>query len=132
MTTDTDTDAIRQLVADAEKLQVNPDRFIPLHTPDVVLVNIAGRRVLGRDTLDQIYRKALASPLANVLTHSEIVDVRFLRPDVAIVSLVKHVSDERDTGPALPTRGSLTYVVVKENDAWLIALAHTTPLKGEG
>src|ERR671914_2714502 len=105
----TDLDQIRELVATAEELQTDPDGFIPLHTPDVVLVNIAGRRVLGRGTLADIYRKALQTPLAKVLTRNEVHDIRFLRPDVAIVSLTKHVSDEREGGPPVPSRGSLTY-----------------------
>ena len=125
-----DLEQIRELVATAEELQTDPDGFIPLHTPDVVLVNIAGRRVLGRDTLADIYRKALQTPLAKVLTRNEVHDIRFLRPDVAIVSLTKHVSDERDGGPSVPARGSLTYVVTKDDDAWRIALAHTTPMNG--
>lgn len=126
----TDLDQIRELVVAANELQTDPDGFIPLHTEDVVLVNLAGSRVLGRDTLADIYRKALDTPLAKVLTHSEIDDVRFLRPDVAIVSLTKHVSDERESGAALPERGSLTYVVRKDGETWRIALAHTTPVKG--
>lgn len=127
---DADREQIAALVAAAEELQTDPDGFIPLHTPDVVLVNIAGRRVLGRDTLADIYRKALESPLAKVLTRNEVHDVRFVRPDVAIVSLTKHVSDQRDGGAPVPERGSLTYVVTKDDDTWRIALAHTTPMKG--
>jgi uncharacterized protein (TIGR02246 family) len=128
--TETDLAAIQQLVADAEQYQVDPDKFLPLHTDDVVLVNIAGRRVHGRHALDPIFRKALTTPLAHVLTHNVIEDIQFLRPDVAIVSLVKHISDERVRGPELPDRGALTYVLTKEDETWRIALAHTTPIKG--
>jgi hypothetical protein len=41
---------------------------------------------------------ALASPLADVTTTAEIHDIRFIRPDVAIISCTKHVTDGRDTG----------------------------------
>jgi hypothetical protein len=70
-----------------------------------------------------------------VLTKTEIADVRFVRPDVAIVSCIKHVFDERDPssqdgpGASLPSTGSLTYVLVKDLDAWRIASAQTTPIK---
>lgn len=129
---DTTTAAIRQLVAEAERHQSDLDRFIALHTPDVALVNMAGRRVLGRNALRQAMEKALESPMANVLTTQDIEDIRFVRPDVAIVSCVKHVSDQR--GPAskeddgMPSTGSLTYVLVREQDAWRIASAQTTPV----
>ena len=80
-------------------------------------------------------QQALDSPLAKVVTKTEIEDIRFVRPDVAIVSCIKRVFDERDAstkdapGATLPSAGSLTYVVVNESDGWRIALAQTTPIK---
>lgn len=128
--------AIRQVVSDAQKHQNDPGQFIPLHTADTSIVNFMGRRVLGRDALHQAMNRALETPLANVITTAEIEDVRFVRPDVAIVASIKHVSDERgaslrdDPGTTLPSSsGWLTYVVVKEQDAWRIASAQTTPIR---
>ena len=77
--------------------------------------------------------QALASPLARVVTSTEIHDIRFLRPDVAVVSCTKHVSDERaadDAPDRLPSKGSLTYGVIHEDGQWRIALAQTTPVAG--
>ena len=42
-------------------------------------------------------RQALETPFAHVYTKNEVVDVRFLRPDIAVAQLVKHISDERRT-----------------------------------
>lgn len=124
--------AIRQSVAAAEKYQNDPDPFIALHTANAIIVNIAGRRVLGRDHIYRAMQKALDTPLANVFTTIEIEDIRFVTQDVAIVSCTKHVSDEREgtpsPGTSLPSKGSLTYVMVKEQNAWRIAAAHTTPI----
>jgi uncharacterized protein (TIGR02246 family) len=128
--------AIHQLVADAQRHQHDLDRFISLHTDDVSIVNFGGRRVLGRDALHQAMKAALETPLANVITTVDIEDIRFVRPDVAIVAGIKHVSDEReasvrdDPSTALPSMsGWLTYVVVKEQDAWSIVSAQTTPIR---
>ncbi len=55
-----DAGAIREMVAAAEQSQNDIDRFIPLHTPDTVIVNIAGRRVLGRQSVQQAMKHALA------------------------------------------------------------------------
>jgi uncharacterized protein (TIGR02246 family) len=126
--------AIRRVVAEAEKQQSDTDRFLALHTPDVVLVNFGGRRVFGKDALRQAMEQALQTPMARVFTKQEVEDVRFVRPDVAIVSCVKYISDEReasskaDLGVSLPEKGSLTYVLVREQDAWRIASAQTTPI----
>jgi uncharacterized protein (TIGR02246 family) len=120
--------AIRRVIADAERHQSDLEPFLALHTEDVAIVNIAGRRVLGLDALRLAMSAALDSPLAKVLTTIDVEDVRFARPDVAIVSCTKHVSDERDGGEGLPTTGSLTYVMVREGGGWRIASAQTTPI----
>ncbi|MGX2993921.1 SgcJ/EcaC family oxidoreductase [Streptomyces sp. JNUCC 64] len=131
-----DTAAIRQVIADASAHQSDPGRFLPLHTPDASVVNFGGRRVLGRDALEEAMGAALASPLAKVLTTVEVLDIRFVRPDVAIAVSVKHVSDERDEdegGPLPGTSGSLTYVMEKSDKpgiGWRISHAQTTPILG--
>jgi uncharacterized protein (TIGR02246 family) len=122
-----DIAAIRQLVADAEDAQSDTERFTQLLTPDFVIVNIAGRRLIGRDQIRQAMAKALETHLANVLTRYELVDITFIRPDVAIVSCIKHISDENeDSEDTLPSKGSFTLVVSREVDGWRIALAQTT------
>jgi uncharacterized protein (TIGR02246 family) len=130
---DQETIAIRSVVADAEKLQNDLEGFTRLLTQDVVIVNIAGRRVRGWDNVYEAYKQALETPLADVRTAQQVEDVRFLRPDVALVSLAKQVFDERESsskdpnGPP-PLQASLTFVLVKEQDRWRIASAKTTPL----
>jgi uncharacterized protein (TIGR02246 family) len=124
-----DLAAIRQTVADAGKHQNDTEPFTALHTADAIIVNIAGRRVLGRDAIHEAMAKALETPLAQVRTTVEIEDIRFATPDVAIVSCVKYVSDERaEPRAGLPGKGSLVYVLVREPDAWRIASAQTTPI----
>lgn len=78
-------------------------------------------------------RQALETPFARVYTKTEVLDVRFLRPDVALVSCIKHISDEREPSARnaeapLSKRGSQTFVLVKQQDGWRIALAQTTPI----
>lgn len=125
----TDTAAVRRLIAAADEHQSDAERFAALHHPDVVLVNIAGRRVLGRPELRRAVSAALDGPLARVLTRIEVQDVRFPHPDVALVSAIKHVTDERDDpATALPSTGSVTYTAVRTDDGWQIAAVQTTPI----
>ncbi|MFI6430593.1 SgcJ/EcaC family oxidoreductase [Rhodococcus oryzae] len=121
--------AINRVVADAVEFQNDVGRFIPLHTPEVTIVNFGGRRVSGRDALTAAMRQALATPLADVTSTVDIEHIRFLRDDVAIVACVKRVFDGRDSAAtALPaTTGQLTYVMVDDGDRWRIASAQTTP-----
>jgi uncharacterized protein (TIGR02246 family) len=126
-----DIAAIRAVVSEADRRQSDADGFGQLLAEDVALVNFGGRRVLGRDNLVDAMRQALQTPYAHVYMRNELVDVRFPRPDVAIVSCIKHISDERRNADApLVERGSMTFVLVKERGSWLIALAQTTPIAG--
>jgi uncharacterized protein (TIGR02246 family) len=90
-------------------------------TADVVLVNAVVRRVFGRDSVPAAMAEALRTPLANVLTRHEVVDIRFLRQDVAVASGVKHVSAEGDGAAAPGSRVSLSLVLVREG-TWRIAV----------
>lgn len=125
-------EAIKQLVENAAKYQNDPDLFLPLHANDVVIVNFAGKRVLGRDALEHAMRKALSGQLAKVVTTNVVENIIFLRSDVALVNCIKHVSDNRDSidnGAALPSeKGALTYILVKGQEGWKISLAQTTPM----
>lgn len=121
---------IRQLVERLQATQSDLEPFLALHTPDTIIVNFGGRRVLGGGDLRQAMVAGLASPLAHVTTTAEIDDIRFVRPDVAIVSCTKHVSDQRDTTETFATEGRLTYIAVEEDGEWRVALAQTTPVAG--
>lgn len=130
---DQDLVAIRDLVADAERLQNDVDGYTQLLTQDMAIVNIMGRRVRGWDNIYAAYKQALETPQADIHTRHELEDVRFLRPDVALASIIKHVSDDRDASSQepdspLPSQARLTFVLVKEEDRWLIASAQTTPI----
>lgn len=122
-----DPAARRELASDGCS-DVEP--FLALHTPDTIIGNFGGRRVLGGGDLRRAMEAALASPFAQVTTTAAIDDIRFAHPDVAIVSCTKHVSDQRDTTETLATEGRLTYVLVEEDGEWRVALAQTTPVAG--
>lgn len=121
--------AIENIVAEYQKNQNDPEAFLALHAKETIVVNIAGRRVLGREQLTQAMTAALATPLAQVRTTLDIEDIRFPRPDVAIVSAIKNVHDEReDKAEAdFPSTGAYTMLLVKDDGQWQVALAQTTP-----
>jgi uncharacterized protein (TIGR02246 family) len=126
-----DEEAIRDLVSRAQDAQGDPETLLAMRAPDVVIVNLAGRRVLGRESFAAAMDAALASPLSKVRSTTAIVDLRIVMPDVAIVSCLKTVHDQRnpvDVSRALPSTGALTYVVTRKAGEWQISLAQTTPI----
>ncbi|GAA1107739.1 SgcJ/EcaC family oxidoreductase [Nocardiopsis composta] len=128
---DLDEARIRELVARSQQAQNDPEVLPELHTSDAVIINIAGRRLFGREAFASAMAEALSSPLKDVRTTLEVKDVRFAAPDVAVVSLVKTVHDERpgaQGGSPLPAEGAMSYVLTRDGDDWRIALAQTTPI----
>ena len=126
---DHDERVIRDLVRRAHEAQNDAAALPALHGEDAIIVNIAGRRLFGRDAFSSAMAGAVASSLRDVTTTVDIVDVRAVTDDVAIVSSVKSVHDARTERPGdLPERGAFTYVVKRQDDDWQIALAQTTPI----
>lgn len=122
---------IREFIEAATDAQNDPDALLTLHLSGAVIVNIAGRRILGRADLDAAMRQALSSPLRDVRTTVELVDLRRIAPDVVLASCTKTVHDNRPVTErherAVPTTGAMTYLLVNTDAGWRIALAQTTP-----
>ncbi|MER5705172.1 MULTISPECIES: SgcJ/EcaC family oxidoreductase [unclassified Micromonospora] len=130
--TNDDEKRIRELVARTQEAQIDPDVLPALHTSDLVLINLAGRRLFGRESFASAMAEALSSPLKDIRTVLEVNDIRFATPDVAIVSLTKTIHDERpeaEDSSELPLTGIMTYVMTRRGDDWRIALAQTTPIR---
>ncbi|MGH4031865.1 SgcJ/EcaC family oxidoreductase [Actinomycetota bacterium Odt1-20B] len=126
-----DEQRIRAVVERAQEAQLDPAVLPALHTSDVVIVNLVGRRLFGRAAFVAAMTEAVASPLKDIRTVLEIDDIRFATPDAAVVSLTKTVHDERPAAQrtsAPPAQGVLTFVMTREADDWRIAVAQTTPL----
>lgn len=129
--TDADRDAIVRVVERAQDVQSDTDALMQLHTPGAVIVNLAGRRVIGREAFATAMKEALTSPLSRVRTSVEVLDVRLVTEDVAVVSCRKTVHDGRaDVGGSDPLspQGALTYVLVRSENSWRISLAQTTAI----
>ncbi|WP_030559251.1 SgcJ/EcaC family oxidoreductase [Streptomyces aureocirculatus] len=129
---DADEQRIRELVARSQEAQIDPDVLPALHTANLVIVNLAGRRLFGREAFASAMTEALSSPLKDIRTSLEVDDIRFTTPDVAVVSLTKTVHDERsetESSSELPSVGVMTYVLTRQGDDWRIALAQTTPVR---
>jgi len=120
--------SIEQVVADAERFQNEPENFSQLLTPDVVLVNVAGVRLIGRDEVYRAMKKAMMTPLANIITKNEVGHLTFLRPDVALMSGTKRIFTKSETLLTEDAKARLTFVLVKNQEKWLIASIQNTPI----
>jgi uncharacterized protein (TIGR02246 family) len=127
----TEEAAIRRLVADAQKHQFDVAELMKLHHDDVVITNMAGRRVFGKQAFAEAMARAMASPLQHVPTDVDVDRVQFLSADCAIAFCTKTVHDQRPGADktALPASvGMMSYVCVRQAGGWAIAAAQTTPV----
>lgn len=122
---------IRRLVAAAQQHQFNVDELMQLHDDDAVVINMAGRRLFGRQAFREAMEQALSSSLQHVPTVTEIDRVHFVAPGCAVVSCTKTVHDQRPAAEKTTLPGSvglMTYVLVQKQGRWVIASAQTTPV----
>ena len=131
--------ALGQTASDTRQVQALPERFsrawamhdghelAKMMSPDVEFVNVGAIWVRGGDFAtfhDRILKGRFKSstnvPLA--------VDVRFLRPDIAIVRWSWRVDGEAAADGALqpPRYGLMTMVAEKRNGSWLVTNAQNT------
>jgi uncharacterized protein (TIGR02246 family) len=126
MSDEQDALLINQVVSRAEKFQSDPEQFSQLLTEDAAIVNAAGFRVTGRDEIARVMGQALQTPIADILTRNEVENITFLRPDVAVVNGIKHISVRQKGVLVEDSKASQTFVMVRDLDMWLVALIQST------
>lgn len=115
---------IRQVIADAERFQNDPDKFVQLLTSDVHLVNVVGYRVTGRDELHSIMGDAVKTSLSEITTRHELHEIEFLSDNVALVICTKYISTGNPV--KVDMKAALTFVMVQNGGEWFIASAQNT------
>lgn len=104
----------------------NPMAMADLLDEQVVIVTIAGIRVKGKSAFYEFVKKAMQEVLLKVVIRNAITGIRFLRPDVALVSIVQTVFTQSRPGLKENGTGNVTKVMVKYRGKWLIAFAQNT------
>jgi uncharacterized protein (TIGR02246 family) len=123
-----DIAALTQVVAALEHSQRNelPEEFIGLFRHDAIWTTGHGRRLTGRDEIAAFTREVLPGAMANRTVTYEVVDVLFLRPDVAAVRA--HAQYRTLDGTPEGNPGSPLYVMAKEDGRWLLTACQNTEI----
>jgi uncharacterized protein (TIGR02246 family) len=123
-----DVAAIHALVADIEKgFNTNDaDLLVRPFVSDGSAVNVVGVQLTGLAEMLEASRRGLAGPLAEEYARYQLVDLVFLRPDVAIGHKVARAvtAEGRPIDPE-PSMIAL-YVFVKEDGQWWVATRQNT------
>ncbi|MFF0492266.1 SgcJ/EcaC family oxidoreductase [Nocardia sp. NPDC004068] len=97
-------------------------------TADATAVNAVGTLIRGREALLEASRAGLAGFLKDEYVRYDLVDVTFLRPDIAVAH--KHARATTADGTLIDREPAMIalYVLVKENGRWRTAARQNTPI----
>jgi uncharacterized protein (TIGR02246 family) len=123
-----DLAAIRDVIADVEAgFNTNDPNLSVAHFADnASSVNVVGAQLTGRDALLEANRTGLAGFLSDQFARYDVVDVTFLRPDVAVAH--KHATATTSDGEPLDAGHAMIalYVLVKQDHRWWITARQNT------
>jgi uncharacterized protein (TIGR02246 family) len=120
--------AIRAIVADVQTaFNTNDPVLMNEHfAADASVVTAMGKRVTGIDALRRAAEQGMAAALRDEYVRYVVTDVRFLRPDVALAYKEATATDADGEPIELDHSMVALYVLVKENDRWLVAARQNT------
>lgn len=123
-----DIEEIKQVIADVERgFNTNDAALMNKHlAQDAAVVTAMGVRVVGLDEIMTSSAQGLAGPLRDQYARYEVRDVRFLRPDVALVHKEAYAITADGEPIDLDHAMSALYVLTKEHGHWLIAARQNT------
>jgi uncharacterized protein (TIGR02246 family) len=104
-----------------------------LFTADADFVDVAGTHWKGRRQIRDEHVKSHRMQFKDSVLTFRSVDVRFLKPDVALVHIDWRIEGDRDSDGTsrAPRNGVTSWVVVRQRDEWRISSAHNTHARGE-
>lgn len=119
---------IKQVIADVERgFNTNDAALMNKHlAPDAAVVNAVGIRLVGIAEIMKASEQGLAGPLKDQYARYEVRDVRFPRPDVALVHKEAFAITADGEPIDLDHAMNALYVMVKQDGRWLIAARQNT------
>ena len=123
-----DVEAIRQVIADAERAFTTNDAelLVEHFAENATAVGVTGARLDGRAAVLAASRGLFAGALRDQRARYELVDVVFVRPDVALAH--QHATAVDPVGQPLPVGHAMTalYVLVREQGRWWVVARQDT------
>ncbi|MCL6276258.1 SgcJ/EcaC family oxidoreductase [Streptomyces albidoflavus] len=125
-TLDAEIAAIKQVIARLEHSQQNelPEEFIGLFRADAIWTTGHGKRLTGRDEISSFTHQVLPGAMEGSTATYEVVDVLFIRPDVAAVKA--HAQYWTLEGEPIGNAGTPLYVMAKEEGQWRLVACQNT------
>jgi uncharacterized protein (TIGR02246 family) len=112
----------------------NAATIAAVYTPDADLVTVFGQHLRGSAEIERVMGAFFQSGLSKSDVRTRDMQIRFIRPDVALVHVTNELSGATDTkGNIVPTLRELSIrVCVKSDDQWRVAAFHNTMVREAG
>lgn len=123
-----DVEEIKQAIADVERgFNTNDAALMNKHlAPDATVVNVMGIRLVGLEAIMAASEAGLAGALRDQYARYEVRDVRFVRPDVALVHKEAFATTKDGEPIDLDHAMNALYVFVKQDGRWSITARQNT------
>lgn len=124
--TEAEVAAIEKVVAGVERAQRDelPEEFLRHFRGDAVWTTGHGKRLIGREEIGAFTRKVLPGAMQGNTPSYEVLNVLFIRPDVAAVKVRQ--TYRRPDGERVGPEGSPLYVMAEEEGEWLLTACQNT------
>jgi len=103
--------------------------------PDGTCTNIRGQFFTGHQAFLERHEYLFKGPFQGSTAKQDVVSLKFVRPDVAVVEVLTSVTGIRQLSPGThtdekgPLRTRLLQVMVKDGGEWKIVAYHNTDIK---
>lgn len=128
-----DIEAIKQIDRDWQEAWNRHDMkaLAALVAEDVDFVSVSGGWLKGRKAFEERHARAHAMMFKESFLTTTDVQVKFLKPDIALVHVSWGMKGDKDPDgtPRQPRRGILTHVVTKHGGRWLIQASQNTNIR---
>jgi len=135
--TATDEAAIRQIIQDevAAWNKGDADVYSQHVVDDITFTNLSGTYFTGRQAFHDRHDKILKTVYRGSKKQEDIVAMKFLRPDVALVDILQTITGYQTLLPGTTAdakgrlRSRLLQVMVKNGGEWKVAAYHNVDVK---
>ena len=108
---------------ESSQLEENVAAFVALLLPRATWVTGGGRRLTGRDEIEEFTRSVLPGAFAQGSVRYEVELVRMLAPDVVVTGIRQTYFDEHG---GESSRGLPTYLWTRVGNEWYLAVGQNT------
>lgn len=119
---------IKEIIAEMESAhnRHHADELDLHFTANATWVNVLGSRLSGWNQINTAHRLAYEGPLRNSYARYEVLNISFVRSDVAIVHIGQHPTNHLGQDLEDAQKSIAIYVMAKDSNTWKVAAGQNT------